>query len=172
MRIPLPSPTRLRGATLVEAVIAVGVLAVAIPLVFGTFVESGKVGMSAEAETRSNWIVPACLAEIDASRAGKPAYFSATSPGQPFPDGNDLWAIGFTAEGRAVGKVGKSDYEKGTRGSTADPVRYIATLSAEPESEPATPGGPLLMRTTIAVEYPAAAPAEKRERLEFHTRIP
>ena len=165
-------PSRRRGATLVEAVIAVGVLAVAIPLVFGSFAESGKVGMSAEAETRSSWIVPACLAEIHASRSGKSAYFPATSTGEAFPSAGTIWALGFTADGRATGRIETADYTKGVRKSGGETIRYIASLSAEPETTPSTPGGPPLMRATITVEYPAAAPAEKRGRLEFHTRIP
>lgn len=169
---PLNPPTARRGASLIEAMIAVGVLAVALPLVFGTFVESGRVSMSAEAETRSGWIVPACLAEIDASRDGTTAYFTATQTGDSFPDAGEVWALGFNREGEVVGKITKSDYDTGVRPTGENPVRYIATLTATPEAEGDTPGDLRMMRTTIALEFPASAPAEKRNSLKFHTRIP
>lgn len=161
-----------RGASLVEAVISVGVLSVAIPLVFGTFAESGRMSMSTEAETRCGWIVPACMAEIDASRDGKPAYFQATAAGEAFPSAGDVWALGFSAEGETIGKMSKADYEKGVKPSAAKPVRYIASISATAEETSGSAAAPQLMRATIAVEYPAAAPAAKRKSIEFHTRIP
>ena len=79
-----------RGVTLVESVIAVGVLAVAVPLVFGALAQAGKSGFSSQAETRSTWMIPACLDEIQASRAGRPQYFTATTSGQPFPPAGDI----------------------------------------------------------------------------------
>lgn len=173
--LPPPSPPAARrGSSLVEAVIAVGVLSVAIPLVFGTFAASGKTAMSAEAETRCVWIVPACLAEIDASRDGSSEHFETTSAGEAFPAAGQIWALGFGAEGESLGKVSKADYDKGVKATGKTPVRYIASLSASPETTTSTGSSatPRLLRTTIAVEYPAAAPAAKRSRIEFHTRIP
>ncbi len=96
---------------MVEAVIAVGVLAVAIPLVFGTIAESGKSGVSAQAETRSTWMIPVCMQEIQDSRDGKPRYFTATTIGQAFPPAGQVWALAFNQEGRPVGKISSADIE-------------------------------------------------------------
>lgn len=165
-----PTPSRKRGASLVEAVIAVGVLSVAIPLVFGALAESGKSALSSEAETRSTWIIPACMEEIQASRDGRPQFFTATAVGKTFPPDGDVWALAFSADGKPVGKVGKAAYDKGAREINGKPVLYIANLSSETEV-PATGPTPML-RTRVSLEYPASSPATKRQKLEFFTRIP
>jgi Tfp pilus assembly protein PilV len=158
-----------RGATLVEAIIAVGVLAVAVPVVFGALAEAGKTRFSAQAETRSSWIVPACLAEIHASRDGRPQYFTATTSGQPFPPAGDVWALGFAPDGRPVGKLSKTLYDRGAKELDGKPIRFIALLSAAAESvAQQTP----MLRARISIEYPASAPASRRGKLDFHTRIP
>jgi hypothetical protein len=163
----IPSPTsRRRGSTLVESVIAIGVLAVAIPMVFGTLTESGKSGLASQAETRSSWIVPACMDEIRASREGRPQYFTATDTAQPFPAAGDVWALAFSADGKPVGKLTRSLYDKGLKELNGKPVRYIATMAAVKQA--ASP----MLRVDILLEYPSNAKAEKRAKLDFHTRIP
>ncbi len=159
-----------RGSSLIETVIAMGVLAVAIPLVFGALAESGKSAMSSEAETRSTWVVPACMDEIRASRDGRPRYFTRTAAAQVFPPSGDVWALAFAAEGKPVGKISKAAYDQGIKALDGQAVRYIASLSAAPDlSEMKTVP---MLRARISIEYPSASPAEKRRKLDFYTRIP
>lgn len=158
------------GATLVEAVIAMGVLAVAVPLVFGAIAEAGKSGQSAEAETRAPWIVSACMDEIQASRNGKPQYFTTTSTGQPFPPVGNVWALAFSADGKPVGKLSKALYDGGSKELDGKPVRFIAVLSAA--TQPPVANTTPMLKSRVSIEYPAAAPANKRAKLDFHTRIP
>ena len=165
-----PKTTENRGATLVEAVLAVGVLAVAIPLVFGTIAEAGRTGSNAEAETRSTWIIPLCVEEIQASRDGKSRFFAATKTGQVFPTAGDVWALAFADDGSLLGKVSKSDYDKGLRQLDGKPVRYIAAMSAAQTTN--KPGTTPMLRMQISLEYPAAARAGKRAKLDFHSRLP
>jgi len=73
-----PSTPSTRGFSLIEAIVSVGVLALAIPLVLGALVESGNSGTSASAETRSGWMVPTCLDELKAAADGKSSVFPAT----------------------------------------------------------------------------------------------
>ena len=61
MNLMGPAALKNRGSSLIETVIAMGTLAIAIPLVFGAIAESGKSSMSSEAETRSTWIIPTCM---------------------------------------------------------------------------------------------------------------
>lgn len=164
------SKTRQRGATLVEAVIAVGVLSVSIPLVFASLAESGNSGLSSEAETRSSWMIPVCMDEIRASRDGRPEYFSPTSVGETFPPVGEVWALGFSPEGAPVGKLSQSLYDKGAKEVDGKNIRYIALMSAEAPG--ATPGDTEMQKVRISIEYPAAAPLEKRNKIDFHTRIP
>ena len=159
-----------RGSSLVEAVVAMGVLAVAIPLVFGALVESGKSNIASEAETRSTWIVPACMEEILASREGKPQFFTPTKVGQVFPPAGEVWALAFSADGKPVGKVTKGSYDQGIKELSGKDVRYIATLTAAPTTTP--PGATPMLDARITLEYPSALPLAKRGKLEFHTRIP
>jgi prepilin-type N-terminal cleavage/methylation domain-containing protein len=123
-----------RGVTLVESVIAVGVLAVAVPLVFGALAEAGKTGLASQAETRSTWMIPACIDEIQASRDGRPQFFTATTTGQSFPPAGDVWALAFSPEGRPVGRLSKALHDKGTKELDGKPIRFIAVMSAgEPD---------------------------------------
>ena len=162
--------TEQRGSSLLEAVIAMGVLAVVIPLVFGAIAESGKTGVSAEAETRSTWVIPACLEEIHASRDGKPQYFTTTAIGQTFPPGGEVWALAFTSEGKALGKVDKSLYEKGAKDLNGKTIRYLASMSSV--EVPATTGVPAMMQVKISLEYPATSPSTRRQKLDVYTRVP
>ncbi len=159
-----------RGSSLVEAVVAMGVLSVAIPLVFGALAESGKSNISSEAETRSTWIVPTCMEEILASREGKPQFFTATTVGQVFPPAGDVWALAFSAEGKPIGKIAKAVYDKGIKELNGQNVRYIATLTSE--TTPTPSGATPMLRAKITLEYPSALPLAKRQKLEFYTRIP
>jgi type II secretory pathway pseudopilin PulG len=168
-RNPAPKAKR-SGATLIEAVIAVGVLAVAIPLVFGTIAESGKSSMSAQAETRSTWMVPVCMEEIQASRDGKPRYFSPTVAGEAFPPAGQVWALAFNQEGRPIGKLTATQYEKGVKTLDGKPVRYMATMAAV--KVPLETGKLPMLRVDVFIEYPSASPAKKRQKLAFHSRIP
>jgi Tfp pilus assembly protein PilV len=170
MTATTPIHSRQRGATLVEAVIAVGVLAVAIPLVFGTIAEAGRTGSNAEAETRSTWILPLCVEEIQASRDGKSRIFPATKPGQAFPTAGDVWALAFADDGSLVGKLTKSDYDQGLRELDGKPVRYIASMSAAQTAHQS--GTTPMLRMQISLEYPASARAAKRAKIDFHSRIP
>jgi len=171
MKITPVKISRNRGSSLIETVIAMGVLAVAIPLVFGALAESGKSGLSSEAETRSTWIVPACMEEVQASRDGLPQFFTITKVGQTFPPAGDVWALAFSPEGKPVGKISKSVYDKGTKEVDSKPVRYIASLDSKSPTTTTTGATPMLMMH-ISLEYPASSPAAKRQKLEFYTRIP
>lgn len=159
-----------RGSSLIETVIAVGVLAVAIPLVFGALAESGKSSMSSEAETRSTWMIPACMEEIQASRDGRPQFFTSTTVGQVFPPAGDVWALAFSPEGKPLGKLSKAVYDKGTKEVAGKPVRFIISISAAAITPPT--GATPMMRTRLSLEYPSAAPLAKRQKLEFYTHIP
>jgi Tfp pilus assembly protein PilV len=163
-----------RGTSLIEAVIATGVLAVAVPLVFGAFAESGKTGISAEAETRSIWIVPRCMQEIQASREGRAEFFESTVVGQTFPTAGDVWAIAFSGDGTPIGKVSRAAYDRGINQLDGSPIRYIGKLSA---TVPAPASGqdvtsPDMLLTCVSLEYPAASPALKRQKVDFYSQIP
>jgi Tfp pilus assembly protein PilV len=164
---PKPSP---RGASLVEAIVAVGVMALAVPLVLATLVQSGETGLSSQAETRCSWIIPACMDELQATRDGNAQFLDPTQPGQAFPPSGDVWVLAFSNDGRTLGKISKAEYDKGIKTLTNQPVRYLATLKGTPATP--KPGVTPMLRVAITLEFPAAAPAAKRQKIEFHTRMP
>ena len=161
-----------RGSSLIEVIIAVGVLAVAIPLVFGALAESGKTNFASEAETRSTWIIPACIEEIRASREGRSRFFSATTIGQEFPPAGDIWCLAFSAEGTPLGAITKADYEKGIKNVNNRQAFYLATLTAKAQNPAKAVGNPKMLAVHLQLEYPAGTPAARRQKLDFYTRIP
>ena len=170
MKHPCSNTPCRHGASLIEAVIAIGVLAVAIPVVFGTLAEAGKSALAAQAETRSTWIIHACMDEIRASRAGHPQFFTPTTTGQTFPPTGEIWVLAFSPGGQPIGRLTPALYDKGTKELNGQTVRYIAALGSS--MIPAKPGTTPMLRVDISLEFPAAAAAEKRRKLDYHTRIP
>ena len=167
MKIAPANISRRSGSTLVESSIAMGLLALAVPLVFGSMAEAGKSGASAEAETRSAWIIPACLQEIENSRAGKPQFLTATETGQTFPPQNEIWALAFSNEGSIVDKITIAQYESGIKKIKGKSISHLAKINA---TKPDKNDG--MLDLCITLEYPTTAPAGKRRTLDFHSRIP
>lgn len=159
-----------KGSSLIEVMIAMGVLAVAVPLVLGTMVQTGGSNLSAQAETRSSWIVQSCFEELQYAMRGESQYIEPLKPGEDFGNNSPL-ALGFGIEGSVLGKVSGGSYDRGVTNLSNKPVRYIAVMSGEKEKNEAgeeTKG----LKVKITLEYPAGAPAAKRQKIDFHTRIP
>lgn len=168
-----PRPVHLArgsGSTLVEALVSVGVLAVAVPLVFGALAKSGDSGLASRAETRSAWMIPVCLREIRASREGRSRYFAPTVDGQTFPPEGDVWALAFSADGELIGKLTMTRYQQGVREFSGKQVHYVAIMNSA--KVVAGTGADQMLRVDISLEYPAAFDAAKRCKLKFHTHIP
>jgi len=165
-----PSRANVAGSSLVEVLIAMGVLAVALPLVFAVLARSGQSCAAAQAETRSTWIIPACLNEIEAAHHGTARFLPALTPGQPFPARGDILALAFAQDGRAIGCVPPAAYRSGVSRLADVPIRYLASLHTEPV--PSQLNLPPLLNLHLTLEYPAAAPLANRRRLDFHTRLP
>lgn len=180
MRTTGPARSSLRGTSLIEVVIAMGVLATVLPLVFGTFVKSGENAAAAKAETRCNWIIPACLDEIEAARDGRSRFLPKREPGTLYPAAGETLALAFSDEGRVVATVPARAYAAGTKNLDGENVHYLVAIHATPDpaaadGAAAIPGAPpvsTLSTLSLTLEYPAAAPAHKRRTLVFHTRIP
>lgn len=170
MKSRSPHPFLKRASSLIDALIAIGVLSVAIPLVLTTMTQAGKSGLSAEAETRCNWMIPTCMEEIRASREGRPQYFNTTSIGQIFPPTDDVWALAFSPDGKPIGKIPKSLYDMGTKEINGKSVLYLATMTST--TAQVKTGESPMMNVRISIDYPASAPVAKRQKIDFHTQIP
>lgn len=158
------------GASLIEALIAMGVLAVVLPLVFAVLARSGQSCASARAETRCAWIIPACMAEIEAAHRSAARFLPPLPPGQPIAPPGGVLVLAFAGDGRALGRVARDAYLSGVSRLAGEPVRYLASLHSEPV--PALPNMPPLMNLRVTLEFPSASPQAKRQCLDFHSRIP
>jgi type II secretory pathway pseudopilin PulG len=160
----------LSGTSLIEVVIAMGVMAVAIPLVFGALAESGKTSMLAEAETHGSWMVRQCMDELDAAHKGRSLYFPEISNHQIFPPAGEVWGLAFSSEGRLIAKFTKAEYDSGIHEIDGSKARYLLTTSS---ILPAYQTGQVpVLEMKITVEFPAGSPAGKRQKLDFFTHAP
>jgi type II secretory pathway pseudopilin PulG len=161
---------RAAGFSLIEAVVSVGVLAVAAPLVLAAMIRAGESSALARAESRSPAMVAVCLSEIELARTDGGGLLDPIPAGGSFPAGDGLAAIGFTPEGRPVGRVEAEDYEQGTRSLAGETLGYVVRIDGEPET--VRSDGRPMRSVRIAVEFPAPLPAERRRVLEFYSRMP
>lgn len=162
----------LSGASLIEVVIAMGVLAMTLPLLFGVFAKSGETAAAAKAETRSNWIIPACMREIEAARENKSRFLPKREPGVVYPASGETLALAFSADGRPLGKVPARSYETGVKSLAGEPARYLVSIRSELAENKDRPDEPPMLNLRLTLEYPAAVPSNKRRTLDFHSRIP
>ncbi|MBK1881383.1 hypothetical protein JIN85_03085 [Luteolibacter pohnpeiensis] len=163
-----PPPRKSRqGATLIEAVIAVGVLAVAVPLIFATLAQSGESSLDAGAETRCSWVIPACVEELRAASYNQSQLLGEIPAGKEFSD----ISLAFSESGKALSKLDPAVYAQGIRDKR---VRYIVSMTATlPEQENSTTSSATPIRQLrLRLEYPAAAPSGSRNKIDFYTRLP
>jgi len=147
---------------------AMGVLAVVLPLVFAVLARAGQSSAAAQAETRCVAILPVCMDEIEAALQGTARFLPPLTRGVPFPAPGACLA--FARDGHALGCVPPESYRAGVRQLANEPSRYLASFHTEPACT--RPNMPAMLDLRITLEYPAAAPLAKRQHLDFHTRIP
>jgi len=154
-----------RGISLVETVVAMGVLAVAVPLALAAMTKAGAAGSTARAETRAPAIAERCLFEVKAARRGESGVLDPLQPAISFPTAGEVLVLGFSQEGRLLGQVESGSYEEGV-GEKIDgeSVDYLATIKGRFED----PG----VTVTVRVEHPAVRRESQRSGVSFHTKLP
>jgi Tfp pilus assembly protein PilV len=157
------------GFSLIETVIALGVLAVCVPLVFLALQEGGKSGSASTTDSRGGRLVEVCLEEVRASREGRARWFPDTRPGGSIPPDDGFWALAFSNDGRVVGEITAAQWAAGLARLDGQPIRYLAQIDSEPHHADGMPG---MREVRVTVADPAAAPAGKRSLSEFHTLVP
>jgi hypothetical protein len=169
MKTEFVKSAREKGATLVESAISLGVLAVAVPLVFAAMGEAGHTGHEAEHDNRSATILPLCLDAVERMRNGTPGCFDPCPAGSPFPPDGEIWALAFAGNGRLAGRVAKEPYQQGLRQLGGTEVAYLARLAAAPQAD--TSSNNQTLRLTITIEHPANRPAAQRSRSTFQSSV-
>jgi Tfp pilus assembly protein PilV len=165
MKATTPKRGHLRGVSLVETLVSVGVLAVAAPLAIAALVRGGEGAAAARVESRAPAIVERCLAEIAAAREGRSEHLPPLAPGSSFGVDAPL-CLAFRHDGALLGRVDPADYESGLAGD----ARLLVRLQGETTA--ARPGFPALLRIDLGLEHPAAAARDQRRTSYFHTLLP
>lgn len=172
MKIPLPSSRRKhRGLTLMEAVIAIGIVAVAVPLILAATSAATKSRINSEADTRAAWIAKEMQRQLtDAWRDLPNTYFS-TKPAFPaFSSDTEPLVFLFN---QSAGLIGPGNAESYASGSKNPDAYYMVTVYGE-AAIPSTAdlADNSLSKVFIAVEHNAKSPRSMRNSNPFLVLIP
>jgi hypothetical protein len=156
-----------------ETVVALGVFAVAVPLVLGAMGASMEVRRDAEVDTRAALIVRSITADLrqayagggsifhprgDATRPRVPVMGDYANPAQPGPV-----LLVFDGAGAFVRSVSREEYATGMAGN-----QFGFLVELQGEAQPREAG---LARVRLQVETPAAAAAAHRQKVRFMVMI-
>ncbi len=155
---------RQRGVSLVEVVVAISVLAVAVPLSLAAMTKAAGVSGKARVETRSPSIAEFVKLELEMARRDRSEIFGKLEEGQLLTEGTAP-VLGFGRDGAFVAKLEAEEYRDGVeRRSGRDEIFFVALATTREEER-----GTLV---TVHVCHPAARKAEDREEVAFHTLLP
>lgn len=154
---------RNRGASLVEAVVAVAVLAVAMPLALAAMGKAGESSGAARAETRAPVIASFIRSELEAARQDGSEIYGTLTAGQAFPTGG-LKALAFGRDGAFLGQLTQAQYDKGIDRIEGNDVFFVASAKGVSQAR-----GVLV---TVRIEHPAVRKPSKRSVVELYTLLP
>ncbi len=167
-----PTSSLHSGASLVEIMVSIGVLAVVAPLALAAMLQAGEGGSTSRAETRAPLIVENCMSELDLARRGISKNLPPLQAGQPFGSGEVL-CLAFGPDGKLLGKVEGATYDHGIDRINQEDVNFLVRLSgAEDESRGKSTDFPPMLTVKVAIERPAAAPSNRRKTMSFYTKLP
>ncbi len=160
-----------RGLTLMEAVIALGVIAFAVPLIVAASSQSSKTRVSAEADTRSAWLAQDLQRQLIDSWNDRQTIAFATKPQFPdFSTASSPTVLIYDNDGALLQSGTTQEF---TNGSSNPKASYIVTIygtGATPNN--LTTAEKNLSKVTISIENPAKAKAPIRNRNVFTMLIP
>jgi type II secretory pathway pseudopilin PulG len=169
MKQALPKRALRRGVSLVETMVAIGVLAIVGPLAVAALLKSGEGGAAARAETRAPAIVDLSLSELNLALGSGSEHLPKLEPGMAFGANTPL-CLAFSRDGTLLGSVGGGGYEQGSGEVGGEDASYLARL--EGTLDTSRPGYPPLLTVLVSVEFPAVAPADRRRKIPFYTKLP
>ena len=154
-----------------ESVIALGVIAIAIPLILGATTLSARTRRIAEADTHSAWLARTIQQELTEAWQDRPSTMFPTQPDFPnFGSVDEPEVLLFDQDGNFLIRGSNSDYAHGS--SHAQAV-YLVSLFAT-EQKPANFNSPeqLLSRVEITVAHSAHSQLAKRIAFDYTVLIP
>lgn len=163
---PRQDPRQDRGFSLVEVVLALGVVAFAIVAIIGMLPVAMSSALESKRESRAAFIANHLAATLRATP------FQNARPIESMTSGINLavssnTTIAFDDNGAPIGVIPDTQYQSGVplSGSTAS-ASFLARVSAAPAS-----GLAGLASVSIEVSTPAAAPRSSRQAFSFVTLI-
>lgn len=172
MRISLSSPRRKhRGLTLMEAVIAIGIVAVAVPLILAATSAASKSRINSEADTRAAWIAKETQRQLIDAWRGLPDTYFPTKPAFPaFSSEAEPLVLLFN---QSAGLIGPGNPEVHASGSSNPDAYYMVAIHGEAAiPSTADQADNSLSKVFISVEHNAKSPRSKRKSNPFLVLIP
>lgn len=167
---PMIAPRGKRAMTLMETVIAIGIVAFAVPLVLAAMTAGMEGRRRAEAETRAAWIADEVAREV-ANRWATPArstYLPASLTGD-FPiigSSSQPWVLLFDSKSEFVRTGNAEDLMRPVTDRSVAVLAAVHATRADPST--LTPSSKAsLSRLTIRIQMPVRAPKEKRDEFSF-----
>ncbi|MEO8616611.1 MAG: hypothetical protein ABI600_15820 [Luteolibacter sp.] len=162
------------GMTLMETVIAIGVIAVAIPLILAASTASLTDRRNAEADTRAAWLSKDVENQIAALWATPRRYsYLPQSLTLRFPDigtEKDPTLLIYDRDAKFVSEGSKSDLQSGVKAQAA---QFLVTIYSKSQiTNNLTSSTTELSRIYIQVQYPAKSPPANRQSSEFSLVTP
>lgn len=166
MRISGKRPKR--GMTLMEVVIAIGVVAFVMPIILTATGSANLSRLGAEADTRSAWLAREVQREVISAWAD-PARESVIDASLDFPEFADESSpeiLAYDSDGNFLTKGASEDL---SGPSKIPKATYLVAIHGEAHNPPnLAPGTDSLSLLTIRVLHPAKAPPAKRSDLHYH----
>jgi type II secretory pathway pseudopilin PulG len=165
-------PEQSHGFTLMETVIAVGIIAFAVPIILATTSNSTKIRRDAEAETRASWIVTDVQRLL--TESWRNIRHEALNPPPAFPDFASKEApivFHYDIDGRFLQLGTPNDLQTATKLPRSV---YLVTLYGTGQDPQNFLPAPIkqLSLVTVDVHSPAAAPMGKRQISSYNVLIP
>ncbi len=163
-----PKDRTRRGLTLMEVVIAIGVVAFVIPVILAMTATTGNSRRDAEADTRSVWLAREAQRQV-LSNWAVPARESGIIADLAFPtfssDASPL-VLAFDSEGKFISEGGAQDLSASCKIPKA---AYLVTVFGEAYTPPGGAGAPgLFSLLTIRVLNPAKSAPAKRSTYRYN----
>jgi type II secretory pathway pseudopilin PulG len=160
-----------RGLTLMEAVIALGVIAFAVPLIVAATSQSSKTRISAEADTRSAWLAQDVQRQLIDSWNDRVTITFPTKPMFPdFGTASSPIVLLYDNDSAFVQTGTPQEYTNGSTNQRASYLVSVYGIGTTPHNLTTTERN--LSRVIISVENSAKAMATKRNRNVFTLLIP
>lgn len=149
-----------RGYTLVEVIVAIGVMGVMLPIAVISMSKAALGLQKNRMEEQCQVVVAACMAEVQSARNGQA---SSSGNGLLGDSSSSVWdtgVFGFDEGGELIGRLSQAQDTKGVKELGGRAVVLIARLDKMGQGE--------MTQIKIGVEYPAKAKAVVRKRRSFY----